>query len=86
MGSGVGSAVAMVGCAEGSGAGSGVGFVCRKKAGNTVDLNTATLPAVRDLAVRRRAEPPLPLSEADGVRARKEAIGHVYGAELAREL
>ena len=50
----------------------GVGFVCKKKAGSTVDLNTKTIPSVRDLSLRRSAEPPLPLPDVVKGKARKE--------------
>ncbi|GMH73770.1 hypothetical protein TrST_g13797 [Triparma strigata] len=65
-------------------AGNGVGFVCKKKNANAVDLNTKSLQTVKTLSLKRRAKADLP--EADQTRAKKEAIGHVFGSALAKEL
>ncbi|GMH80398.1 hypothetical protein TL16_g08531 [Triparma laevis f. inornata] len=65
-------------------AGGGVGFVCRKKTANSVDLNTKSLPTVKELSLKKKAKADLPPN--DQVKAKKEAIGHVFGSALAREL
>lgn len=37
-------------------AGGGVGFVCRKKTANSVDLNTKSLPTVKELSLKKKAK------------------------------
>ena len=61
-------------------------MVCRKKAG-AVDLNTKSLQNVATLMRRRKLlEEGAIISKEDSFKAKKEAISHVFGHEVSREL
>lgn len=67
----------------------GVGFVCRKKGGNT-DLNTFSLPSIKKMKALRNSI--LDEGDQDSIKASiseqctKDVIGHIFGTELQREL
>ena len=54
-----------------------------------VDLNTRSLSAVRNLMRHRKAAAAggeSSITDADRIQAKKEAVGHIFGVEVAREL
>eukprot|EP00559_Dactyliosolen_fragilissimus_P008828 CAMPEP_0184857214 /NCGR_PEP_ID=MMETSP0580-20130426/2371_1 /TAXON_ID=1118495 /ORGANISM="Dactyliosolen fragilissimus" /LENGTH=871 /DNA_ID=CAMNT_0027352679 /DNA_START=548 /DNA_END=3163 /DNA_ORIENTATION=+ len=75
-------------------AGEGVGFICRKKGGHS-DLNTASLLSVKkanDFLRKEKVSGNVTQGNTNNViidarsMATKDAIGHVYGSYLVREL
>jgi len=69
-------------------AGDGIGMVCKKAKQKMVDLNTKSLPTVQKLMRHRKANRSNSASVTDQerVKAKKEAIGHIFGVEVSREL
>ena len=77
----------------------GVGFLCRdktkgKKIGNAADLNTQSLASIKKLqSVRKRRRSGAIITQTDnipneetGISATKDAIGHIFGSAVMREL
>jgi DNA mismatch repair ATPase MutL len=68
-------------------AGDGIGMVCKKAKQKTVDLNTKSLPTVQRLMRHRKAkQDSASVTKQDRIKAKKEAVGHVFGVEVAREV
>jgi DNA mismatch repair protein MLH1 len=68
-------------------AGDGIGMVCKKAKQKTVDLNTKSLPTVQRLMRHKKAkQDSASVTDQDRIRAKKEAVGHVFGVEVAREV
>ena len=72
-------------------AGRGIGFVCRKKGGNA-DLNTPSIPSIRELRERRLKAikggdtSGAIIGEEEWETATRDSVGHVFGSSVAKEL